>query len=145
MTTDATSIYTLFPRDGGGFSVRIVDYDGVEFKVCATSVRQAYAVAHHVVWIKPADDRPVGIVSIYRRQRGVTLWCGCTGHRVTGGVVRHGAGISALRQAIKAHRCPRQQLTLRERLLAAAYQAGGMTMAWTSAMALFYVSAAAWW
>jgi hypothetical protein len=83
-------------------------------------VRQAYAVAHKDVWIDPEVDHPVGIVSVCRRGTGTTLWCGCSGHHVTGGQVRHGAGIRALRKAIEAHHCHRQQSSLRDRLLAAA-------------------------
>jgi hypothetical protein len=103
--TGTTKIYTLYPAFGG-FSVKTADYHGVELLVAAVSVRQAYAVAHRDVWINPARDHPVGIVSVYRQDIGPTLWCGCTGHHVHVGV-RHGDGIRALRAAINAHRCPR--------------------------------------
>ena len=76
--------------------------------MAATSVRQAYAVAHKGIWIDPEHTYPVGIVSVYRRSTGFTLWCGCTGHSVTGGGVDHGAGIRALRAAIDAHHCDDQ-------------------------------------
>lgn len=116
-------IYELYPRRGS-FSVKTDDYDGTMLTVAATSVRQAYAMAHHDNWISADDVHPVGIVSIDRRHTGTTLWCGCSGHGVTGGSVRHGAGITALRKAIEAHRCPRRQPpTLRQRLQAAAASA----------------------
>ncbi|MCU1697354.1 MAG: hypothetical protein JWR34_3417 [Mycobacterium sp.] len=114
-TIKAYEIYPCF----GSFSVRSVDYSGTKFTVAATTVRQAYAVAHKKTWINPTDSHPVGIVSIYRRGTGTTLWCGCSGHDVTGGQVRHGAGITALRKAINAHPCPWPQRSLRDRLLAA--------------------------
>jgi hypothetical protein len=113
-------IYDLYPRWGGGFSVKTNDYDGTTFTVSATSIRQAFAVAYKRAWIDPASGHPVGVVSIYRRSTGTTLWCGCSGHDVTGGHVLPGAGVRALRTAIDAHDCPRRVPTLRERLQAAA-------------------------
>jgi hypothetical protein len=101
-------------------SVKAVDYRGIKLTVAATSVRQVYALAYRDTWISPMDQRPVGIVAICRRTTGTTLWCGCPGHDVTGGHVRHGAGVTALRGAINAHDCPRQERTLRHRLLVAA-------------------------
>ena len=70
MTT--TRVYDLYPNLGS-FSCKTVDYHGVEHTVAATSIRQAYAVAHKDIWINPADEHPVGIVSIYRRDTGTTL------------------------------------------------------------------------
>lgn len=99
-----TRIYTLFPV-GLGFSSQMVDYHGTKLMVAATSIRQAYAVAHKKIWIDPTHRYPVGIVSIYDRHDGTTLWCGCSGHSVRGGRVKHGAGIRALRAAIDAHHC----------------------------------------
>ncbi len=99
-----TRIYELYPCLGT-FSCKTVDYYGTVYTVSATSVRQAYAVAHKGVWIDPTVEHPVGIVSVYRRDKGTTLWCGCSGHQLTGGQVNHGAGIRALRAAISAHRC----------------------------------------
>lgn len=107
-----TRIYTLFPKGFGGFSAQTIDYHGTLLRVAATSIRQAYAVAHKNVWINPADQRPVGIVSEYDRAAGTTLWCGCSGHSVTGGRVEHGAGIRALRAAIDAHHCDDQNLAV---------------------------------
>jgi hypothetical protein len=111
--TGTTKIYTLFPCFGS-YSVQTVDYHGTELFVAATSVRQAYAVAHKDIWIDPARDHPVGIVAIYSRDVGTTLWCGCHGHHVHGGV-RHGDGIRALRAAISAHDCPRHHQPTIER------------------------------
>ena len=104
----ATRVYTLYPRSGG-FSVQTVDYQGTEYTVAATSVRQAYAVAHKDVWIEPTDAHPVGIVCVYRRDRGPTLWCGCSGHHIRGGQPDHGAGVRALRAVIADHHCGQQQ------------------------------------
>lgn len=59
-----TRVYTLFPY-GGSFSCRTADYCGTEYTVAATSIRQAYAVAHQRVWINSEAEHPVGIVSIY--------------------------------------------------------------------------------
>ena len=58
-----TRIYTLFPKGLGGFSVQTADYRGDAMMVAATSVRQAYALAHKDVWINPEHEHPVGIVS----------------------------------------------------------------------------------
>ena len=99
-----TKVYTLFPHHGS-FSVQTIDYHGTQMMVAATSIRQAYAVAYKNIWIDPEHKYPVGIVSVYRRGTGTTLWCGCCGHSVTGGRVKHGAGIRALREAIDAHHC----------------------------------------
>ena len=88
--------------------MQTVDYHGSALMVAATSVRQAYAVAYKDVWIDPQHKYPVGIVSRYDRRTGYTLWCGCSGHSVTGGDVAHGAGIRALRAAIYAHHCDDQ-------------------------------------
>lgn len=112
-----TKVYELYPR-WGSFSVQTVDYHGTAYLVAATSVRQAYAVAHKDIWIDPNDDHPVGIVAIYRRDTGPTLWCGCSGHRVEGGQPAHGAGVRALRAAIESHNghCPHRQPSLIERL-----------------------------
>ena len=105
----AVKVYELCPR-GGSFSVQTVDYHGTAYSVAATSVRQAYAVAHKDVWIDPTDAHPVGIVGVYRRDTGTTLWCGCCGHHVTGGQPDRGAGMRALRAAaIDAHHCGGQQ------------------------------------
>ena len=82
-----TKVYVLFPH-GGSFSVKTIDYHGTELSVAATSVRQAYALAHQDIWIDPEHTHPTGIVSIYRRATGFTLWCGCSGHDVTGGQPR---------------------------------------------------------
>lgn len=111
--------YELYPRRGG-FSVKTADYNGTTFTVAAISVRQAYALAHRRAQINPNDERPVGVLSIYRVGTGTTLWCGCSGHNVTGGQVRHGAGITAIRKAIQAHGCPNRVASLRDRLVAAA-------------------------
>jgi len=100
-----TKVYELYPQGFGFFWVQTVDYHGTALMVAATSVRQAYAVAHKRVWINPEHEHPVGIVSKYHRDTGYTLWCGCSGHSVTGGDVGHGAGIRALRAAIDAHHC----------------------------------------
>jgi hypothetical protein len=108
----ATKIYELYPTLGG-FSVKTIDYHGTLLKVAATSVRQAYAVAYKDVWINPADDHPVGIVLIHRRNSPPSLWCGCSGHGVTGGHVNHGDGIRALRAAIAAHQCGTTEDTAR--------------------------------
>ena len=121
-------IFELYPHHGS-FSVKTADYQGTAIVVAATSVRQAYALAHRDIWITPTDQHLVGIVSKYRPHTGTRLWCGCAGHGVTGGSVPHGAGITALRRAIEAHHCPRRQPpTLRQRLLAAASrtQLGGL-------------------
>jgi len=96
---------TVLRAQSGFFWVQTVDYHGTALMVAATSVRQAYAVAHKRVWINPEHEHPVGIVSKYHRDTGYTLWCGCSGHSVTGGDVGHGAGIRALRAAIDAHHC----------------------------------------
>lgn len=101
----ARRIYVLYPH-GDSFSMQTADYCGTEFTVAATSVRQAYAVAHKDVWINPTDAHPVGIVAVYRRAQGTTLWCGCTGHHVEGIQPSHGAGIRALRAAIDNRHCP---------------------------------------
>jgi hypothetical protein len=111
-------IYNIYPQ-GASFTAQSIDYPGTKLTIAATSIRQAYAVAHKDKWINPTDSHPVGIISIYRRGDGTTLWCGCSGHNVTGGRVKHGAGITALRTAISDHQCPR---SLRHRLLAAANQ-----------------------
>ena len=106
-----TKVYELYPRGPGpslGFSVKTEDYHGTALSVAATSLRQAYAVAYKDIWINPEHRHPVGIVSVYRRSTGFTLWCGCTGHSVTGGGVEHGAGIRALRAAIDDHHCDDQ-------------------------------------
>ena len=47
--------------------MKTIDYNGIAYRVAATSVRQAYAVAHKGVWIDAADEHPVGIVCIYCR------------------------------------------------------------------------------
>jgi len=99
-----TKVYELYPGLGG-FSVRTEDYHGTALMVAATSVRQAYALAYKDIWIDPERKYPVGIVSKYRRSAGLTLWCGCSGHSVTGGDVAHGDGIRALRAAIADHHC----------------------------------------
>lgn len=113
-------IYELYPRRGS-FSTKTIDYNGTAHLVAATSIRQAFAVAHQGTWINPHDTHPVGIVSVYSAQSGNTLWCGCRGHDLTVGHVRHGAGVTALRAATKSHDavCPNRVPTLRERLLAA--------------------------
>ncbi|MBO0680342.1 hypothetical protein JRC04_22990 [Mycolicibacterium sp. S2-37] len=98
-----TRVYELYPTAGGGFSAKTADYRGAVFVVAATSVRQAYAVAHKAVWINPDHTHPVGIISILGT--GTTLWCGCSGHHISGGSVRHGDGIRAIRTAIAAHQC----------------------------------------
>lgn len=115
-----TKIYELYPHRGS-FSTKTVNYNGTTYAVAATSIRQAFAVAHAESWIDPHDSHPVGIVSIYSVPTGYTLWCGCRGHHLTGGYVRHAAGVTALRAAIKSHDavCPNRVPTLRERLLAA--------------------------
>jgi hypothetical protein len=95
-------IYDLYPY-AGTFSTQTAEYGGSVYKVAATSIRQAYALAHKRLWINPRDEHPVGIVSIYTRGMGIRLWCGCSGHNVTGGRVKHGDGIRALRAAISAH------------------------------------------
>ena len=97
-------VYVLFPH-GGSFSVKTIDYHGTELSVAAMSVRQAYALAYKGVWIDPSHRYPVGIVCMYDRSTGHTLWCGCSGHHVTGGQPDHGAGITALREAIADHHC----------------------------------------
>jgi hypothetical protein len=99
------TIYTLYPAFGG-YSVQTTDDHGTEVRVSAVNVRQAYALAHRQVWINPDHPRPVGIVSVYDRGVGTTLWCGCTGHP-DGGRVRHGDGIRALQAAISTHHCDR--------------------------------------
>jgi hypothetical protein len=99
-----TRVYVLFRR-GGGFSAKTIDYHGTSISVAATSIRQAYAVAHKDIWIDPEHKYPVGIVSTYQRDKGTTLWCGCSGHSVKGGQPKHGAGVRALRVAIEAHSC----------------------------------------
>ena len=106
-----TKVYELYPRYGS-FSVKTVDYQGTALSVAATSVRQAYALAHRGIWIDPEHTHPTGIVAIYRRATGFTLWCGCSGHDVTGGQPRHGAGIRALRAEIDAHHCDGQNLAV---------------------------------
>lgn len=110
-------VYELY-QCGTGFSVQTVDYHGTVYTVSATSIQQAYAVAYKDVWINPRDERPVGIVSIYRRDTGPTLWCGCSGHRLSGGQPERGVGIRALRAAIKAHndQCPHYRPPLADRL-----------------------------
>jgi hypothetical protein len=119
-----TKVYELYPC-WGSFSVKTVDHHGTAYLVAATSVRQAYAVAHKRVWINPQDTHPVGIVLIYTRDKGPTLWCGCSGHSVTGGQPGHGAGICALRAAIESHNghCPHRRLPLADRLRRHAEQA----------------------
>lgn len=112
--------YVLFPQWGGSFSTKTDDYGGTRYTVAATSIRQAYAVAHQRAWIHAHDKQPVGIIAIYRRTTGTTLWCGCSGHNVSGGQVRHGAGITAIRKAIQAHGCPNRVASLRDRLVAVA-------------------------
>lgn len=47
-----TKVYELYPYLSG-FSVKRVDYHGIAMSVAATSVSQAYAVAHKNVWIDP--------------------------------------------------------------------------------------------
>lgn len=115
-----TKIYELYPRRGS-FSTKTVDYHGNAYSVAATSIRQAFAVAHADLWINSHDTHPVGIVAIYSAATGLTLWCGCRGHDLTGGHVQHGAGITTLRAAIKVHEasCPNRVPSLRERLLSA--------------------------
>ena len=112
-----TKVYTLFPTLGG-FSCKTIDYHGTEYTVAATSIRQAYAVAYKDVWIDPTDKYPVGIIAIYRRTTGTTLWCGCSGHHVEGDQPDYGDGVRALRAAINAHQsvCPNLQPTLADRL-----------------------------
>jgi hypothetical protein len=61
-----TKVYELYPC-WGSFSVQTVDYHGTAYLVAATSVRQAYAVAHKDIWIDPNDDHPVGIVACGHR------------------------------------------------------------------------------
>lgn len=117
--SNAIKAYELFPH-WGSFSTKTVDYNGTKYTVAATSMRQAYALAHQSSWIHPTDERPVGILSIYRRATGTTLWCGCSGHNVTGGQARHGAGVRAIRKAVEAHDCPNRVASLRDRLQAAA-------------------------
>jgi hypothetical protein len=108
MSVNTIKAYELYPYHGS-FSVKTIDYHGTKI-----------TVAHQDTWINPVDHRPVGIVSIYRRNTGTTLWCDCSGHKFTGGYVHHGADITALRKAIEAHHCPRQECTLGHRLQAAA-------------------------
>jgi hypothetical protein len=62
-------VYTLFPHFGS-YSVQTVDYHGTELTVAATSVRQAYAVAHKNVWINPSALTHAAIGGVApRRQR----------------------------------------------------------------------------
>ncbi len=113
-----TMVYELYPCSGR-FSNKVIDYNGTAYLVAANSVRQAYAVADHPCeWINPEARHLVGVVSIYRREKGFRLWCGCSGHDIIGGQVDHGAGIRALRAAIELHNsaCPNRQPTLIERL-----------------------------
>ena len=112
-----TRVYELYPRFGT-FTVQTIHYRGTAYVVAATSVRQAYAVAHQNIRIDPTHPHPVGIVSIYHRDSGHTLWCGCSGHHFDGAVPTRGAGIRALREAVQSHNneCPHRQLTLAERL-----------------------------
>lgn len=103
-----TKVYAIFPC-GLGFTAKTPAHTNETiYTVAATSIRQAYAVAYKRVWINPEHAHPVGIISIYQRGKGVTLWCGCSGHDVHGGKVRHGTGVRALRTAIADHRnrCP---------------------------------------
>jgi hypothetical protein len=113
----AIRIYDLHPRRGS-FSTKTVNFNGTTFTVAAISIEQAFAVAHQHVWINPNDSHPVGVVSVCRIPSGLTLWCGCVGNYLTGGRVRRGMGVTALRAAIRAHHavCPNRTLTLRERL-----------------------------
>ncbi|MCF6391040.1 hypothetical protein L2K20_29120 [Mycobacterium sp. MBM] len=115
-----TRIYELYPLRHT-FSVKISDYSGTTYSVAAASIKQAFAVAHGDTWIDPNATHPVGVVAIYKVPTGLTLWCGCSGHDLTGGRVRHGVGVTALRAAIKFHdaSCPNRVPSLRERLLSA--------------------------
>lgn len=99
-------IYVLYPFLGS-FSVEAVNDPGRSLSISATSVRQAYALAHGDHWICANDPTPIGIVSAYSCVRGTKLWCGCSGQNVTGGHVSRGDGIRAVRKAIAAHDCPR--------------------------------------
>lgn len=110
-------IYVLYSHLGS-FSVKSIDSNGSLCNVSARSVREAYALAHGDEWIHPRLPEPIGIVSHQDSDSGRTLWCGCSGHTVTGGHVSRGDGIRALRRAILVHTqaCPREYNELRERL-----------------------------
>lgn len=117
MSSPSLRVYVLYPRFGR-FSVQSIDYHGTLLYVAARSVRQAYALAHGDEWIHPQFPSPVGIVARFDAECGRTLWCGCSGHDVSGGHVGHGDGVRALRRAILAHQqdCPRKANDLMERL-----------------------------
>ncbi len=51
--------YVLFPQWPGSFSTKSADYGGIRYVVAATSIRQAYALAHQRAWIHPHDEASV--------------------------------------------------------------------------------------
>lgn len=97
-------VYALYPTDNGGYSAQSVLYVGIYYTVAATSIRQAYAMAYGEIWADPNDDYPVGLLLRYRRDFGQTLGCGCRGHNRMADP-KHGAGIQAIRQALRNHNC----------------------------------------
>lgn len=98
-------LYELYPHRGS-FSVMTIHCHQRYLVVAATSVRQAYALAHKGIWIDPDADAPVGIMLTYTAEEGTTLWCGCRGHNVGVGLPldHHGGGVTAVRAAVTAHR-----------------------------------------
>ena len=103
-------VYELFPLGLGEYSTRMADYGGTVLAVAAVSHRQALVLARQRIWINPAVEDPIGIISRYTHRAGIRLWCGCEGHGVIGGDVSHGASLKTLKAAIAAHVCdPRHQ------------------------------------
>lgn len=99
----ANKIYDLYPT-GYGFSNDTVDYHGVSYSVAAANNKQAHYLAGQEIWATDANS-PQGIVEIYRRGSGEPgdhrLWCGC---QIFGGLgLQHGAGVRAIRNAMKDH------------------------------------------
>ena len=99
----ANKIYQLYPT-GLGFSNDTVDYHGTSYSVAAGNNRQAHYLAGQEIWATDAVS-PQGIVETYRRGAGEPgdhrLWCGC---RIFGGLgLQHGAGVRAIRTAMKRH------------------------------------------
>lgn len=80
--------YALYPNERGGFSNRSVHYSGTIVLVAATSIKQAYALAHKGLRATDPDD-PLGILYVRRKTQtpDVELFNGARvfGNQLSGG------------------------------------------------------------
>jgi hypothetical protein len=85
------------------------DYAGQQVLVSCATERQAGLLAYRRQWIdSTAPGPPVGVISIYHRDRGIEMWCGCSGLGLRAGRIRVGATAPQIQQFISNHErsCP---------------------------------------